>query len=107
VTASGDDAFDAVVGLFGMLEVVAGHQLRGEPSHHIRRNLEGWILPAYGVKVWLAPHTVALRFRRRLGLLLRFLLPTGHQSEYYFSRTRLQVFSCFLGGVSAHFSLFL
>lgn len=42
--ASGDDAFDAVVGLFGMLEVVIGRQPPGEPTNHITRNLEGWIL---------------------------------------------------------------
>ncbi len=40
----GDDAFDAVVGLFGMVEVAAGRRQPGEPSKHSVRNLEGWIL---------------------------------------------------------------
>jgi hypothetical protein len=40
----GDDAFDAVVGLFGMLEVVTGKRQSGEPNEHRIRKLEGWIL---------------------------------------------------------------
>jgi hypothetical protein len=38
----GDDAFDAVVGLFGMIEVVIGRRESGEPSEDRIRNLEGW-----------------------------------------------------------------
>ena len=40
----GDDAFDAVVGLFGMVEVVTGKRQSGEPKEDRIRNLEGWIL---------------------------------------------------------------
>ena len=40
----GDDAFDAVVGLFGMIEVVAGRRRSGEPKEDRIRKLEGWIL---------------------------------------------------------------
>lgn len=40
----GDDAFDAVVGLFGMIEVVMGRRQPGEPSDDRIRMLEGWIL---------------------------------------------------------------
>lgn len=40
----GDDAFDAVVGLFGMIEVVRGGRQLGEPSEDGIRRLEGWIL---------------------------------------------------------------
>jgi len=40
----GDDAFDAVVGLFGMIEVVAGRRPSGEPKEDRIRKLEGWIL---------------------------------------------------------------
>lgn len=40
---SGEDRFDAVVGLFGMLNVVFGHSLAGEPDDDTRR-IEGWIL---------------------------------------------------------------
>ena len=40
----GDDAFDAVVGLFGMLEVVTGKRQSGEPKEERIRQLEGWIL---------------------------------------------------------------
>jgi|HubBroStandDraft_4_1064222.scaffolds.fasta_scaffold52080_2 hypothetical protein len=40
----GDDAFDAVVGLFGMVEVVTGKRQSGEPKEERIRKLEGWIL---------------------------------------------------------------
>jgi hypothetical protein len=40
----GDDAFDAVVGLFGMIEVVTGRRRSGEPAEERIRQLEGWIL---------------------------------------------------------------
>jgi hypothetical protein len=40
----GDDAFDAVVGLFGMIEVVLGRRATGEPSEDRIRKVEGWIL---------------------------------------------------------------
>jgi hypothetical protein len=39
----GDDAFDAVVGLFGMMEVATGRRQSGEPSVDGVRTLEGWI----------------------------------------------------------------
>jgi len=39
-----DDAFDAVVGLFGMLKVCLGHRPTGEPQDEEIRNIEGWIL---------------------------------------------------------------
>ncbi|MGQ9767953.1 MAG: hypothetical protein ACUVSS_11665 [Anaerolineae bacterium] len=42
--ANGDDAFDAVVGLFGMLGVLLGHRPAGEPSDEEVRCVEGWIL---------------------------------------------------------------
>jgi hypothetical protein len=41
---NGDDAFDAVIGLFGMLEVVLGHRATGEPIDKAVRDIEGWIL---------------------------------------------------------------
>jgi hypothetical protein len=40
----GDDAFDAVVGLFGMLEAVFGHRASGEPPDTATNAIEGWIL---------------------------------------------------------------
>ena len=40
----GDDAFDAIVGLFGMIEVVSERRQPGEPSDNRIRNVEGWIL---------------------------------------------------------------
>ena len=40
----GDDAFDAVVGLFGMIEIVTGRRQAGDPSDNGIRKLEGWIL---------------------------------------------------------------
>ena len=40
----GDDAFDAVVGLFGMIEIITGKRQAGDPSENRTRQLEGWIL---------------------------------------------------------------
>jgi hypothetical protein len=40
----GDDAFDAVVGLFGMLQVCLGQRPPGEPDDRTIREIEGWIL---------------------------------------------------------------
>jgi hypothetical protein len=40
----GDDSFDAVVGLFGMLEVALGRREPGEPQDEHIRDVEGWIL---------------------------------------------------------------
>lgn len=39
-----DDAFDAVVGLFGMLQIALGQRTTGEPDEETIRNVEGWIL---------------------------------------------------------------
>ena len=44
-TPSGEDRFDAVVGLFGMLNVVLGRRASGEPhDDDTIRRIEGWIL---------------------------------------------------------------
>lgn len=40
----GDDAFDAVVGLFGMLQVRIGQCATGESDDREVREIEGWIL---------------------------------------------------------------
>jgi len=40
----GDDAFDAVIGLFGMIYAVQNYTLDSEPTDDIIRNIEGWIL---------------------------------------------------------------
>ena len=42
--AAGEDAFDAIVGLCGMLDVVLGHLPEGAPNVPQVRNIEGWIL---------------------------------------------------------------
>ncbi len=42
--ASGEDRFDAVVGLFGVLNVVLGRRPSGEPDDPVIRRTEGWIL---------------------------------------------------------------
>jgi hypothetical protein len=39
-----DDAFDAVVGLFGMLQICLGQRDSGEPDDKTIRETEGWIL---------------------------------------------------------------
>jgi hypothetical protein len=39
-----DDAFDAVIGLFGMLKVCLGQRATGEPEGEKIREVEGWIL---------------------------------------------------------------
>jgi hypothetical protein len=43
-----DDAFDAVVGLFGMLRVCLGQRPSGEPNDRPIREVEGWILGRLG-----------------------------------------------------------
>jgi SAM-dependent methyltransferase len=40
----GEDPFDAVVGLFGMLNVVLGRRPPGEPTDTTIRRVEGWML---------------------------------------------------------------
>jgi len=42
--ADGEDRFDAVVGLFGMLEVVMGYRGEGAPADPDVHRWEGWIL---------------------------------------------------------------
>jgi hypothetical protein len=39
-----DDRFDAVVGLFGLINVVGGARPSGEPDDPVVRRIEGWIL---------------------------------------------------------------
>ena len=41
---SGEDAFDATVGLFGMLNVLGARRAAGEPEDEVVRRIEGWIL---------------------------------------------------------------
>lgn len=40
----GEDPFDSVVGLFGMLNVLLGYRESGEPADSVIQNLEGWML---------------------------------------------------------------
>jgi hypothetical protein len=47
--SQGDDAFDAVVGLFGMLQVCNGQRAPGEPDEVVIREIEGWILGREGL----------------------------------------------------------
>jgi hypothetical protein len=42
--ASGEDQFDALVGLCGMLDVVDGHRAEGPPLDAQMRRWEGWVL---------------------------------------------------------------
>jgi hypothetical protein len=42
-SSSGEDQFDATVGLFGMLNVLLGHWVIHEPESELIRNIEGWI----------------------------------------------------------------
>jgi hypothetical protein len=42
--AAGEDRFDSVVGLFGMLNVLLGHRPPGDPTGRVARAIEGWIL---------------------------------------------------------------
>ena len=43
-SADGEDRFDAVVGLCGMLNVVLGGRAPGDPTDPVARSVEGWIL---------------------------------------------------------------
>jgi hypothetical protein len=42
--ADGDDRFDAVIGLFMLLNVVLGNQPPGDPADEAARRIEGWVL---------------------------------------------------------------
>ncbi|MDA1133053.1 MAG: hypothetical protein O2905_07505 [Proteobacteria bacterium] len=42
--ATGEDRFDATVGLFGMLNVALGFRPPGDPAERVLRRVEGWIL---------------------------------------------------------------
>jgi hypothetical protein len=42
--SAGDDFFDAVVGLFGMIEVVFGKRPAGRSQATASKRVEGWIL---------------------------------------------------------------
>jgi len=42
-SASGEDQFDATIGLFGMLNLLLGHRAIYEPESDEIRNIEGWI----------------------------------------------------------------
>jgi hypothetical protein len=46
--ADGEDRFDAVVGLLGMLNVLLGRRPSGEPEDEAVRSVEGWILGQTG-----------------------------------------------------------
>ena len=50
-----DDGFDAVVGLFGVLQIILGQRLTGEPEDETVRNVEGWILGRRSQPVEQAP----------------------------------------------------
>jgi hypothetical protein len=39
-----DDRFDAVIGLFGLINVIGGARPSGEPDDPVARQIEGWIL---------------------------------------------------------------
>jgi hypothetical protein len=43
-TRDGEDRFDAVIGLFGMLTILLGDCQVGEPTQGAIRRVEGWIL---------------------------------------------------------------
>jgi len=43
-SADGEDRFDAVVGLFGMLNVVLGRRPPGDATDDTSSKIEGWIL---------------------------------------------------------------
>jgi hypothetical protein len=40
----GEDAFDATIGLFGMINILTGKRTAGEPEDEQLRKIEGWIL---------------------------------------------------------------
>jgi hypothetical protein len=41
--SAGEDDFDAAVGLFGILNVVLGRRVSGEPADGVTRRVEGWM----------------------------------------------------------------
>lgn len=51
-TPNGEDPFDAMVGLCGMLNVLLGHRPSGEPNDEPTRRIEGWILGQQAADGW-------------------------------------------------------
>jgi len=43
-STKGEDPFDAVIGLFGMLNILLGHHPPGDPMSEEQKRIEGWIL---------------------------------------------------------------
>ncbi len=58
MTMDGEDRFDALVGLYGMINVILGNHPIGEPHSSLISNIEGWIfgqdLPAEGNKIGIS-----------------------------------------------------
>ena len=47
-SATGEDAFDSLIGLCSMLEIVLGHRGDGAPESQAVQDIEGWILGQFG-----------------------------------------------------------
>jgi hypothetical protein len=47
----GEDRFDAIVGLYGMINVILGNHPTGEPLYHRITTVEGWIFGQEGSKM--------------------------------------------------------
>lgn len=59
---NGEDRFDALLGLFAMLEIVEGKHAEGAPNEPAIRQWEGWILGRQPAAASGAPASVSSRF---------------------------------------------
>jgi hypothetical protein len=77
-----DDAFDSVVGLFGMLQIVIGQRSSGEPDNETIRSVEGWILgrQSPGVATPLIPYSATTD--PGLGAWLRWASASGDAPSF-------------------------
>lgn len=77
-----DDAFDAVVGLFGILQICLGERVLYEPDDKTVREIEGWILGRRSRHVEQAPMRFSAATDPELSDWLRWAFESGEVSSF-------------------------
>jgi hypothetical protein len=79
---NGDDAFDAVIGLFGMLQICLGLRDSGEPEDETIREIEGWILGRQSRPVEQVPRCYSANNDPELTDWIRWASESGEVSNF-------------------------
>jgi hypothetical protein len=77
-----DDAFDSVVGLFGMLQIALGQRTTGEPDDKVIREIEGWILGRGGSNIVTDVQSYTAATDPELRDWLRWASESGESSSF-------------------------